>query len=270
MEALLSLPVVMVVLVLLFNFSAAVIQKSRARVAVREIAFRHLIDAAAHLKDDSPDIYKGTLEGVKREARRSGWVNYTFREKANLSRGFKDANTTGNHPSGSKNDIEMQNGGGVDDGGSGFMDLANVLLAGLGGQRDFEVWLKADTPFEGALAPGAKDPMFPSTEFHATLFIDSSPWTRHELPCGYLSVLTQALGLGDPQGAPFSLGSWLGCGPEEAPYDPNYRNLADDAQKKADEDEARRREEIRLANEERARKEEEARKAEEARKNGGG
>lgn len=262
MEALLSMPVVMVVVVLLFNFSSAVIQKARARVAVREIAFRHLIDAAAVDASQSPLVYAGTWPGIRGEVRRKGWVEYTFREKSLLTRGFKEL--TGSHPAAEKNDLEMQAVAGDDDGGSGFMDLANRMLAGLGGQRDFEVWLRADVPFEGAIAPGARDPMFPRAEFHASLAIDSSPWTRHELPCGYLDVLGNALGLGTVSEAGIGLESWLGCGEEETPYDPGFRNADEAAQRKAEADEAARREAIRLAAEERARK------AEEARKNGGG
>lgn len=193
-EALLCFPVVMAVFVLLFDFSAAVIQKTRASVAVREVAYRHFIAAPSRRRGQADQVAQEVWPGVRDDIQRPGWRRYSF-EADSAQHGFREL--TGQHTSGSKNNVTVESDGGGD---GGFANLANGFLAQLGGQRDFSVTIDTDYPFETILAGSASK---------AEIKLDASPWTRHELPCGYLDLLIMALPL--PSSGKADISGWLGC-----------------------------------------------------------
>lgn len=192
-EALLCFPVVMAVFVLLFDFSAAVIQKTRASVAVREFAYRHFIVAPGRRKGQADQVAREVWPGVRDDIQRPGWRRYSF-EADSAQHDFREF--TGQHPSGSKNNVTVQ----PDGGDGGFAKLANDFLAQLGGQRDFSVTIDTDYPFETILQGSASK---------AELKLDASPWTTHELPCGYLDLLLEVTHLN--RGGTPDISSWFGC-----------------------------------------------------------
>ena len=179
------MPILIAVFVLVWDFSAGAIQKGRASIAARELAFRHLIAASGrHMRDEDRIVGELTPD-VQKDVKRPGWVNYKFIAVSNKEGFFQSQENA--------NPIRAE------DGGSGyglFVDAANTLLGGLAGQRNFEVTLSAKLPFQSIL---------PKTNAVGRLSIDSSPWTKKQLPCGYFTAVAELFSL------PEKMQSFIGC-----------------------------------------------------------